>query len=159
MVIEWFQHFNIANLNNFLKKLAIIFCYLLSLLPTQEPENLLKGLKKLYRPWNSFQLFDITNFIDFFEKLQFFSKLSTFIVLIYGFPAPRARKPPIGFNDRLLNFYYRPWNSFQLFNITNFIIFLTKLVIFFKFCHFLVYPASRAKESPLAFNNRLLYTF
>ena len=64
-----------------------------------------------------------------FQHLLSFSKF---------LPAPGARKPPIGFDDRLLKNLYWPWTSYH---ITNFVDFLedlqflkfSKIIAFFRF--------------------------
>ena len=43
-----------------------------------------------------------------------------------GFLTSVARKPPFGFNNKLLEVFYWPWNGFELFIITNINFFLIK---------------------------------
>ena len=74
--------------------------------------------------------------LAFFDKfLLFFIILKKFIVIIQVFSTSGFRKPPLGFVHELLENFYGQWNSFQLFDITNFSNFLY-LSIFFKLLEF-----------------------
>ena len=81
----------------------------------------------------SSRFFNTTSFSIFGQNLQFFLP---YLSLFWFFP-PRGggggRKPPLGFDNKLLENFYRPLNSFQFFNITNFSNFFDKTYIFFKF--------------------------
>ena len=76
-------------------------------------------------------------FLPFLKKRK--AKIFNFCLLSHfsGFVASRVRKPPLGFDHKLLEFFWS-LNNFQLFNITSLGKFLIKLAIFFlKICHFL----------------------
>ena len=90
-----------------------------------------KQLFWLIRSENGFQHFNITNLSYFLIKLAIFFKLYNIYYHFFGFSSPWARKPPMGFDNRLLKKFDWHWkNAFQSSNITyssNF---------FYKTCNF-----------------------
>ena len=112
-----FQLFNVTNVSKFLIKVAFWkFLSFFRFFQSQEPRNILKGLKIGYciifrcngiscnvlASWTS-ALFD--NFCHFFPIFGIYS----FIVIIQVFWALRVGKPPLAFNYKLLENFSWPW--------------------------------------------------
>ena len=123
-------------------KFFLLYFYLLRSFQTQGPENIVRGLiisysQFFYGPWNSFSTFKCHKFWHFFNKtcssfIEFFLSckiltlrilaffwqflplfsILTFIFIIQVFWASRVRKPPLGFDNRLLANFCWSWITF-----------------------------------------------